>query len=481
MSYQLALCSRVVRTGNIIPVLNYGITHDDFTSPEARSFWDLVLAYYTRGESRGSVLGAGTLQTWYKNLVLADDLPSLTVETLCYEVRRERVLVQSNAALVRYADEVNIPTCNPAVSLSSLHASITELIALGTTGNSDMPAHIGLANLLQNIELAKAGANTAVMPWPWEPLQRGTFGVQPSDYVVFYGRPKSMKTWVLCALAAHAFEHEKKILIYTKEMTPDNIYQRTLACICRIYYEDLRSAMSASGKALSEDDMQKLENLRQLMKDDSRIGNLITVLSGRDVAGGGDTVSWLGGKIEKLQPDMLFVDGMYLLADQRKAKADHERVRGISRDLRALALDSKVPIIATMQANRKAAGHADANLDEIAYSDAIGQDITVGARVIADKHLPFINLLMAGNREFKLHGFRINGTPAKDFSFHSELSEKDIEKVREADLDPNEKAKTTALKTSKTGKKKKDDDSTDADLAKQMSRAAAAGAFSEPS
>ena len=50
-----------------------------------------------------------------------------------------------------------------------------------------------------------------------------------------------------------------------------------------------------------------------------------------------------------------------------------------------MVLGSGVPVAATMQANRKAAGHTDANLDEIAYSDSLAQDCTAAIRTIQRK------------------------------------------------------------------------------------------------
>jgi hypothetical protein len=183
--------------------------------------------------------------------------------------------------------------------------------------------------------------------------------------------------------------------------------------------------------------------------------------------------------VDQLKPDILFVDGLYLLSDQRKSTSDHTRVMNISRDLRQMVLSTHVPVIATMQANRKAAGHSDANLDEIAYSDALAQDATIAARVIADKASPTISIILAGSREFKLHGFRINAVPATDFSSHSELTEKDIEKAREADAAEAESKKQLKSKERRGGKPEKPakEDPTDVDMNKQMKLAEAAGSF----
>jgi len=109
-----------------------------------------------------------------------------------------------------------------------------------------------------------------------------------------------------------------------------------------------------------------------------------------------------------------------------------------------MILDTKVPVIATMQANRKAAGHENANLDEIAFSDAISQDCTMAIRVINEKASPTIALVFGGAREINFEGLRIHGIPATNFDFHSTLTRKEIEKAKREDSDDSGKRKVTS-------------------------------------
>lgn len=451
MSHQLALCARVVKTGQIAPVLDYGITPDDFTQLEAKNFWALILGYYNSERTKGAVLDPAVLQKWFKDLVLYD-MPGSTTEALCYEIRRARIISESQSIFNRYTQAVSIPVGDPTGALAAAHSELGHLISLGTQKNSDITLSQGLTSLVNRIELAKQGVNFAKMEWPWEPLQKATFGLQPDDYIILYGRPKSMKTWVLCYLIAWAFDHGKKVVVYTKEMTPDNIYQRTLACILKLAYDELREATAAGGQPLSPEAELRLFELMEIVNSDAQFSDLLTVLSGRDIAAGGDTVSWLDSKIDKYKPDIMFIDGLYLLSDTKKSSSDHVRVMNISRDVRSMILHRGVPVIASMQANRKAAAHGDANLDEIAYSDALAQDATIATRVINDKNSPTISLVIGGSREFKLHGIRINGVPARDFGFHSVLTEKDIEKAKQADAPIDEKPKKETVRSN--GKRK---------------------------
>lgn len=432
-SYQNALCARIVRTGDIATVISWGITSDDFTTAEAKNMWTVVRGYYDAPGTRGAVVDEPTLRFWFKDIILQGDMPNMPTEALCHEVRRERIATASHEALARFASATSVPVGDYGPHLAALHKDISDMLALGTTACSDVTLRMGVDNVQMRMRQAKEGVDYSCMKWPWKAIQDATFGVQPADYIVFYGRPKSMKTWVLIYLAAQAFDQQKKILIYTKEMTPESMYLRLLSCILGLPYDELREAASGPNRPMRPEHEEMVHAFAADVMNDPHLSSLVTVLSGQDVGPGADTVPWLSSKIEQYKPDIVFIDGLYLMSSHKKATSDHERVMTISRSLRAVSLSTKLPIIATMQANRKAAGHSDANLDEIAYSDALAQDCTTAARVIADKHSPFINIVLAGTRDYKLGGFRINAVPSTNFSYDRELTEKDIEKAREED------------------------------------------------
>src|SRR5690606_30324413 len=129
------------------------------------------------------------------------------------------------------------------------------------------------------------------------------------------------------------------------------------------------------------------------------------------------------------------IDGLYLMSDNRgsKGQKDNFRVQNISRAVRQMILTTSKPVLATMQATRTAAAHSNANLDEIAYSDAIGQDATVAIRVINERASPTIALALGGSREFEFHGCRIHGVPATNFEWKETLEEGDLLDAKKQD------------------------------------------------
>jgi len=442
-NFETQLNSRIIRDGRaaLQAVLNYGIMIDDFRSSEGKGMFQHLLAYYNDAASSGSLPGVNAAQILFPTFELCDDT-SMETDKLCEELRRQRQVLEVREVATRLAEEADR---DPMQAMAECYSRIQSLLAMGSSKNTDVPFDALAEEIGHDYVMAESGVDNSKMSWPWPIIQAETMGVVDEDYIVFYGRPKSKKSWVLSKIIAHAYKTKKNVLIYTKEMTPKNIMRRVAACLAEVSYSELRR-----GKLGENERGMFFDLLRHI--HDMRMSQNFTCLSAKDVPAGGDTVPWLRSKIERHAPDVVFVDGLYLMsdADTRKNKASHEKMTSISRAFRQMILDTKTPGIATMQANRKAAGHANAELDEIAFSDAIGQDATVLCRVIAEKvkdpkkEPETIALVMGGCREINLDGLRIGGDCARDFNEKGLLTENEINKAKEKDVSGDEVAEKKA-------------------------------------
>ena len=435
------LLSRIIRSGDISTPLNWGMTYEDFLTSECRAIFQHILSYYQMAGTSGAVLGPYAMQRNYPTFQLCDD-SSMTMEALCTEVRSNRRKQEFQTIMMHSSELVQ---SDLQAALNHAQAGLSYLEALGSGHRTDVAMGEALGRILQKMELTKQGVDLSIGSWPWYPLQEATGGLQPDDYVVFYGRPKSKKTWILAYLIAWFFDQGKRLLIYTKEMTSDNIFMRVGAVMACIRYHEFRRAK------LSQPEEEAIYSVWKMVHA-LRQQQPIICLSGKDAGDRGDTVPWLRAKMEKYKPDIAFIDGMYLLTDARgpKNQKDNARVQSISRDLRSTVLATGIPIIATIQANRKADENEDANLAEIAFSDSIGQDATLATRVISEKGLPTVNLVIGGSREFELDGFRIHAVPATNFTYAGTLTTADIQKAVANDTRDSDTAKG---KKGKNGKK----------------------------
>jgi hypothetical protein len=435
-TWELQLVSRIVRSGDLNSVVQWGITTDDFLTNEGRALWTALVGYHQMPQTSGAVLGPNAVQRIFPNFVLCDD-PSMTVESLCLEVRQQRLVIEYRMLLEQQLQMVEM---DPLGAINRTQMAMVDLQNVGLSQHTDVHFHDSFDRSIQRMELIEQGVDLSCGRFPWDPLQAVTGGLQPDDYIVIFGRPKSMKSWVIAYLLSHFYEQQKRILIYTKEMTADNIFARSGACLASIRYQEFRM-----GK-LSYDEKQSLYTVQRMLKM-ARHQQSVVCLSGKDATEGGDTVPWLRSKIETYKPDVVFVDGMYLMTDAKGAKKDNFRVQNISRALRDTVLQTKVPVIATIQANRNAAKNEEANTDEVAFSDSLSQDCTMLMRAINEKNSPTIALVMSGvSREFHLNGFRIYGVPALNFEYYGPLSDKEIEKAKDADEAADTSKPTPAAK-----------------------------------
>jgi len=432
---EMQLLSRIVRTGALAAALDWGIVPNDFRTTEGRGLFVNILGYWRANDTQGAIPGPFLIKEAYPTFEFCDD-PSMTTEALCTEVRKNRLALEMKEYIGNRLEDIDV---DPMGALNSL---VSELQRLQNVGLKNYDSHFddAMEELLLRYKNAKDGVGNSSLLWPWEPFNEQTLGIQEDDYIVLYGRPKSMKSFVLSAMAASAYDQGKKVLVYTKEMPAWQLFRRVGAFIARLPYSELRLGR------LSPEDEQKLNDLYMMVREQSKAtqgSHNIICISGRDAPAGQDSMSWVRSKVDKYQPDIVFIDGLYLMSADGKPGKDHERVASISRAARDMVLGTRIPLVATMQANRNAAKHNNAELDEIAYSDAIGQDATVAIRCIndrSDEH-PTVSLVIGGSREFKLHGVKINARPCVDFSFNREMTEKEISKAAEKDAEGGEDEK----------------------------------------
>jgi hypothetical protein len=85
-------------------------------------------------------------------------------------------------------------------------------------------------------------------------------------------------------------------------------------------------------------------------------------------------VMGVAAEIEKYDPDIVLIDGVYLMEDDHNAKDDWLRVTNITRDLKKLAKRTHKPIFINTQADKNTSKKVGPELDSIMYTQAIGQD-----------------------------------------------------------------------------------------------------------
>jgi hypothetical protein len=136
----------------------------------------------------------------------------------------------------------------------------------------------------------------------------------------------------------------------------------------------------------------------------------------------GSTVEDLIAAAERFQPDLIVVDGFYLMRDGRSGQrtADWKQISHISQDLKAMAQYVGCPVIGTTQANRANAKEPSGDLDDLSFADGIGQDADIAFRAFRGPNPSgrgaSLLLVFSKSRETVIPPFIINADPGGDFS-----------------------------------------------------------------
>lgn len=179
------------------------------------------------------------------------------------------------------------------------------------------------------------------IPTGFVDLDNMTSGLQPSDLIIIAGRPSMGKTAFCLNIAAHAaIEKEKIIAIFSLEMAKEQLVIRLLGSEARVDAHKLRTGH------LSERDWSPLSTAAGRLAE----ANIFIDDSA------GISVLEMQAKSRRLQAehglDLIIVDYMQLMRGRGNEQSREQEISNISRSLKMLAKDLKVPVVALSQLNR---------------------------------------------------------------------------------------------------------------------------------
>jgi replicative DNA helicase len=199
-------------------------------------------------------------------------------------------------------------------------------------------------------------------------LDRLLTGLQPSDLIIVAGRPGMGKTGFALSLAKNAAQtHKKHVAIFSLEMGNDQLVQRLLAQQTGIDSQRLRT-----GK-LQDDEWALLTHAIETLGD-SRIFLDDTP---------GITPLQLRTKCRRLHLefglDLIIIDYLQLMSGDTRNDNRVQEVSYISRQLKILAREINVPVLAAAQLSRAVEQRSDKKpvLSDLRESGSLEQDADI--------------------------------------------------------------------------------------------------------
>jgi len=203
------------------------------------------------------------------------------------------------------------------------------------------------------------------VPTGFSRLDELTAGLQRSDLIIVAGRPSMGKTAFALSLALRSgVKSGVPTAIFSLEMSKEQLMMRMLSSWAKVEYKRLRRYF------LDDDDWRRLSDAADDLSPAPVYIDDTPALSVMD----------LRARCRRLKADkdvgLVVVDYLQLMRPSRHIESREQEISDISRNLKALAKELDIPVVALSQLNRRVEERKDKRpmLADLRESGAIEQD-----------------------------------------------------------------------------------------------------------
>ena len=191
-------------------------------------------------------------------------------------------------------------------------------------------------------------------------------GLEGGDMIVIGARPAVGKTAFALQIASQMAADGQNVMLFNLEMTEKQIYERMLSYEGGIPLQRIRTAEGF----MNEEERIRFDNANIAMGERK---NLL-------VCTGGKTVAEIRRNVKAKKPDVVIIDYLQLLKPESNYRGNrYAEVGQVSRSIKGLAIEQKIPIIVLTQLNRSSEGRDDKEptMADIRESGDIEQDASI--------------------------------------------------------------------------------------------------------
>jgi replicative DNA helicase len=224
-------------------------------------------------------------------------------------------------------------------------------------------------------KLLEQGKEVTGLRTHYTELDKRTSGLQPSELIIIAARPSMGKTAFAINMAQNSAVRDGKVVaVFSLEMSKESLLRRMLAGEALVNARNLQQ-----GFTTREDKQKLMAGLERLMESKLFVDDTP-----------GITLAEMRAKARRLKQqegslDLIVIDYLQLMtgsagANQKKFENRTQEVSSVSRGLKALAKELKVPVVALSQLSRgseQRTGDKKPLLSDLRESGSIEQDADV--------------------------------------------------------------------------------------------------------
>lgn len=378
------ILTQLLENGDLYPAIKAGLKEDEFRDPEAKNIWTYLKQHWFDPKTYHTLPTLMAVQRRYPSFrPTAYSEEKGATQALIKDLKDTVFESDLRSKISYYQEMVEHSSTNdmPAVA-REMRLEINEL--LQRQGSSE---EVGVSDIIKigtdHYKEAKTGAIYG-LSWPWKPLTDDTLGKNPGDFIVMYSRMKQMKTWLALYCAAHDYLVNKaRVLIWSKEMNFKKSALRLASIFGKVDYQVFKKGLLPKPVLL-----RMKETFDEIMEMDRRSretgeGPAIRLLTGKFAPVDLGAVTAI---IQEFKPTVVYLDSFYHLRPEADTPRRYERIADLAEQVKLIAEEEEIPIIAIHQANRYGEKTHGKSMDDMADSDVIPREATLVIRIVKKKN-----------------------------------------------------------------------------------------------
>lgn len=399
------------------------LSEEDFYIPRFRAIYGAMVALYSQGQGitalgiQEALKTQGNEKSLSEILQLSTGIPPMTNVDEYIDVVKQKSLARKF-----------IKTCSGAVATAmSESETVNELIddveqemfKLRDVNVREAPQLLGelVSHSVEDVlERAKLGVSTLGLQTGFSDVDRLTGGLQSTDLIIVAARPsmgKSAFSLDICKGVTQK-DPDSVIAYFSLEMSKRQCADRLICSMARV--DSSRYRIGYLTPTEWERVGQAADTLRQskIFIDDKSASSVMDIKSkARRIAG------------ENGRLDLIVIDYLQLMRGSVKTDSRQQEVSDISRDLKALAKDLSVPVVALSQLSRQCEARQDKRplLSDLRESGAIEQDADIVAFLYRDEYYNPPTPETAGMAELIFRKHRHGATDTIELAFFKDFAQ----------------------------------------------------------
>jgi replicative DNA helicase len=359
MNNEVRLLSKVIEDRSLGFVLEHGVNESWFTDPADKKLFKFIHQHYATYQECPSIDVVHDNFPTYE-LIPVQDTVLYLVDRLIDKRRKATIVNTIGSALESIEKEQNHEQ-----ALLALQRGIVKLEEDGLNKSNDLEITLAASKGKDEYEWRKANPGLLGYATGFPTMDMATSGLQNGQLVVIVAPPKTGKSTLALQIAANIHLSNKTPMFISFEMSNDEQKSRYYAMRARLSHKRLMT-----GTLTDEEEARYYKILEG-------IENMSEKLWFVDSANG-QTVSSIASKIQDKNPDIVFIDGTYLMIDEQTGEMNTpQAITNITRSLKRLAQKIRKPIVISTQVLTWKMRKGQVTADAIGYSSSFHQDADV--------------------------------------------------------------------------------------------------------